>query len=92
MTFHRAFLLEYENALLSVVPGLKAMPYLDITLDLPGGKCSVHPTSLSTCPVPENAVLVALLYLRHLMISPALPPTAHPPCRQVLRHQQEHLL
>jgi hypothetical protein len=38
MTFHRAFLLEYENALLSVVPELKAMPYLDITLDFPGGR------------------------------------------------------
>lgn len=37
MTFHRAWLLELEQALLSVVPGLKAIPYLDFTLDLKGG-------------------------------------------------------
>ena len=38
MTFHRAWLLELENAILSVVPNLKAIPYFDITLDLKGGK------------------------------------------------------
>ncbi|KXZ52931.1 hypothetical protein GPECTOR_8g307 [Gonium pectorale] len=38
MTFHRALMLEFENALLSVVPGLRAMPYWDFTLDRPGGR------------------------------------------------------
>lgn len=38
MTFHRAILLEFELALLSVVPQLGALPYWDITLDTRGGK------------------------------------------------------
>lgn len=38
MTFHRAFLLEFENALLSVVPGLPGLPYWDSSLDAPGGR------------------------------------------------------
>ncbi len=38
MTFHRAWLLELENSLLSVVPKLKAIPYVDITFDLKGGE------------------------------------------------------
>lgn len=36
MTYHRAFNLEFENALLSVVPDLKAMPWWEITKDLNG--------------------------------------------------------
>ncbi len=34
MTFHRAFNLEFENALLSVVPELLAMPYWEFADDL----------------------------------------------------------
>lgn len=41
MTFHRAFNLEFENALLSVVPSLKAMPWWEITKDLNGEKMKV---------------------------------------------------
>lgn len=37
MTFHRAWLLELEEALLAVAPALGALPYWDITLDSPGG-------------------------------------------------------
>jgi hypothetical protein len=33
MTFHRAWLLEFELALLAVVPELRALPYWDITAD-----------------------------------------------------------
>jgi hypothetical protein len=33
MTFHGAWLLEFELALLAVVPELRALPYWDITLD-----------------------------------------------------------
>ncbi|PRW60197.1 tyrosinase 2 [Chlorella sorokiniana] len=38
MTFHCAVMLEFENALLSVVPELSAMPYWNFLLDAPGGK------------------------------------------------------
>lgn len=37
-SFHRALSLEFEAALLAVVPKLKAVPYWDITLDAPGAK------------------------------------------------------
>ena len=33
MTFHRAWMLELENSLLSVAPALKALPYWDVTMD-----------------------------------------------------------
>lgn len=37
MTFHRAWLLELEEALLAVSPALGALPYWDVSLDAPGG-------------------------------------------------------
>jgi hypothetical protein len=40
MTFHRAWLLEFELALLAVVPELRALPYWDITLDSRPGALS----------------------------------------------------
>jgi hypothetical protein len=38
MTFHRALLLRYELALLSVDPSIGALPYWDMALDSVGGK------------------------------------------------------
>jgi len=38
MTFHRAFLLQLEDSLLSVAPNMKAIPYIDITKDVEGGE------------------------------------------------------
>ena len=38
MVFHRAWCLEFELALLSVVPDLKAAPYWDMTLDMEEGE------------------------------------------------------
>ncbi|KAI9023181.1 hypothetical protein DFJ74DRAFT_668055 [Hyaloraphidium curvatum] len=38
MTFHRAWLLELERSLLAVAPAMRALPYLDITADLKGGR------------------------------------------------------
>ncbi len=36
MLFHQAFELEFENALMSVVPGLKALPYWQMQQDMKG--------------------------------------------------------
>lgn len=41
MTFHRAFMIEFENAIRSVVPELRAIPYWDISLDTRGGKYKI---------------------------------------------------
>ncbi len=49
MTFHRAFLLEFERALLSVVPDLQALPYWDMTRDTRG-----EPTPSLRAPVPRS--------------------------------------
>lgn len=38
MNFHQAIELEYENSLLAVVPGLKAMPYFAMYEDMAGGR------------------------------------------------------
>lgn len=40
MTFHEAFIMEFENALLSVVPGLKALPYWEMYEDFQGMRSS----------------------------------------------------
>jgi hypothetical protein len=45
MTFHRAWLLELEAALLAVAPGLKALPYWDMTLDNQGKHGTQHQVS-----------------------------------------------
>lgn len=45
MTYHRAFNLEFENALLSVVPSLKAMPWWEMAKDLNGEKMKVSGVS-----------------------------------------------
>lgn len=37
MTFHTAFMLEYENALLAVVPGLTGLPYWNMHEEFKGG-------------------------------------------------------
>lgn len=37
MTFHRAVLIEFENALLAIDPDIGAMPYWDVTLDSENG-------------------------------------------------------
>lgn len=37
-TFHRAWLLEFELALLAVVPELRVLPYWDLTLDSSKGE------------------------------------------------------
>ncbi len=41
MTFHRAFMIEFENAIRSVVPELPAIPYWDMSLDTRGGKYKI---------------------------------------------------
>jgi hypothetical protein len=56
MTFHRAWLLELEESLLAVVPGLKALPYVDITMDLKGGGChGLNSLSVGECHAPSAA-------------------------------------
>eukprot|EP00197_Chlamydomonas_leiostraca_P016263 CAMPEP_0202863950 /NCGR_PEP_ID=MMETSP1391-20130828/4382_1 /ASSEMBLY_ACC=CAM_ASM_000867 /TAXON_ID=1034604 /ORGANISM="Chlamydomonas leiostraca, Strain SAG 11-49" /LENGTH=436 /DNA_ID=CAMNT_0049543641 /DNA_START=102 /DNA_END=1412 /DNA_ORIENTATION=+ len=50
LTFHRALALEFELALLSVVPALKAMPYWNFLHDLRGGKYFMHPTKYMFSP------------------------------------------
>lgn len=39
MTFHRAFLLRYENSMLAVDPSIGAMPYWDYSKDTQTGEC-----------------------------------------------------
>jgi hypothetical protein len=54
MTFHRAWLLEFELALLAVVSELRALPYWDITLDSRPGErrpdCTLACKSASRWP------------------------------------------
>lgn len=60
-TFHRAYLLELEETVLSIAPGVKALPYWDMALDFPGGryhnssKALFSPTYAGTRPaLPEH--------------------------------------
>lgn len=65
-SFHRALVLEFEQAVLSVVPSLKALPYWDSTLDYKGGRyyntssSMFSPKYAGTRPaLPENNYQVA---------------------------------
>ncbi len=49
--FHRIIGLEFEAAVLSVVPKLKAMPYWDYTLDAPGVRFGPGRSAYPTCLV-----------------------------------------
>lgn len=51
MTFHRAFLLEMEQSLLSVAPALKALPYWDITVSAQLGMMPAFAVHI----IPSNA-------------------------------------